>query len=49
MSEDAWGQTRSLSENEEMARSDLLLALVRAGASGDQTGFRRTVDAVFKA
>lgn len=29
-----------------MARSDLLLALVRAGANGDQTGFRRTVDAL---
>jgi SpoVK/Ycf46/Vps4 family AAA+-type ATPase len=29
-----------------MARSDLLLALVRAGANGDQTGFRRTVEAL---
>jgi AAA+ superfamily predicted ATPase len=29
-----------------MARSDLLLALVRAGALGDQTGFRRAVEAL---
>lgn len=29
-----------------MARSDLLLALVRAGAYGDQTSFRRTVEAL---
>lgn len=29
-----------------MARADLLLTLVRAGASGDQVGFRRTVEAM---
>jgi SpoVK/Ycf46/Vps4 family AAA+-type ATPase len=29
-----------------MARSDLILALVRAGANGDQSGFRRTVEAL---
>lgn len=29
-----------------MARSDLLVSLVRSGASGDQTGFRRTVEAI---
>jgi AAA+ superfamily predicted ATPase len=29
-----------------MARADLLIALVRAGAQGDQLGFRRTVEAI---
>jgi len=29
-----------------MARSDLLLNLVRAGSLGDQVGFRRTVEAM---
>ncbi len=29
-----------------MARSDLLLNLVRAGSVGDQVGFRRTVEAM---
>jgi hypothetical protein len=29
-----------------MARSDLLLSLVRAGSQGDQVGFRRTVEAL---
>lgn len=29
-----------------MARSDLLVSLVRSGASGDQSGFRRTVEAL---
>jgi SpoVK/Ycf46/Vps4 family AAA+-type ATPase len=29
-----------------MARSDLLLSLVKSGASGDQTMFRRTVEAI---
>jgi hypothetical protein len=29
-----------------MARSDLLVSLVRSGASGDQGGFRRTVEAI---
>jgi len=36
----------AVGENCEMARSDLLVALVRAGAYGDQTGFRRTVEAL---
>lgn len=40
------GSARLLSENGPMARSDLILALVRAGANGDQTGFRRTVEAL---
>src|SRR5436190_5813414 len=29
-----------------MARADLLIDLVRAGAQGDQIGFRRTVEAI---
>lgn len=29
-----------------MARADLLISLVRAGAQGDQVGFRRTVEAI---
>jgi hypothetical protein len=29
-----------------MARSDVLLSLVRAGAKGDQPAFRRTVEAI---
>jgi hypothetical protein len=40
------GLALPLGENGPMARSDLLLALVRAGANGDQTSFRRTVDAL---
>lgn len=37
---------RFLSENEAMARSDLLVSLVRSGTTGDQGTFRRTVDAL---
>lgn len=32
--------------NEGVARSDLLVSLVRAGAAGDAPAFRRTVEAV---
>lgn len=35
-----------LSENDDMARSDLLVSLVRSGSTGDQGTFRRTVDAI---
>ena len=38
--------TQVLSENGTMARSDLLVSLVRSGASGDQSSFRRTVEAL---
>ena len=38
--------TPALGENGDMARSDLLVSLVRSGAAGDQSSFRRTVEAL---